>query len=264
MGRHIPDLRRKLELLRRYGGYCDACALAGRLGVAVSTMNGWVSGSWKSSPESVPEKRMPGLVNALTEALSQARNVDDAQSLLLGQASALEDAFRYGAEESLERILEAEARQDSVRILRRPTLGLVEHDTEEDEAVPKVALDERFLLEFSIRHGGHLLALQNAQQTWAVVKFADGVVSYAKKPGVILLPGVGAAGIVYMRERNMAGPHRFILLVGPQPLPNTVCEAAIGRKALDWIMLQKLVRHYVSQPRHLREVHIASIIFDSI
>lgn len=260
MARHVPDLRRKLELLRRYGPYRTTTALAGKLVVAVSTLNGWGTGSFKSAADSVPEKRLSALISLFEQSLPQTLPAEQVQSLVLGRVEALEAAFRAGTKVLLEDILTREARLDTGKVSRRKSVGLVEHDDDSSgDAIPLFKLNERFWLEYATGRSGHLLALQNVQQTWGVVRFADGAVSPKVPAGSVLVPGIHEARLVYIFERNNTGMHRFILLVSPEPFPPVIGQAAASRKSLDWDMLCELARYYEELPKHRREVHLVKV-----
>ena len=113
MGRYVPDLGRKLALLKREGPYKTTETLAAKMGVAVSTLNGYVTGTLKSPAESVPERRLSILISLFEQVLPATFQTTQVRALVLGDVNALEETFRAGETTLLEDVLKREARRDT-------------------------------------------------------------------------------------------------------------------------------------------------------
>ncbi|GJE18422.1 hypothetical protein [Methylobacterium marchantiae] len=261
MGTNIPGLGQKLKLLKRDSPYRTTKALAFKLGVSVSTLNGYANESSKSTAGFMPEKRLSILISLFEQALPVTLPTEEVRALVLGDAAALEAALRVGEKILLEDILKREARRDTGTIWRDQKLKLVRHEGTGADGLPTLKLNEPFRLEFDVGKKGFLLALQNVAQTWAVVRFADGEISPRAKSGMLHLPGKKRDKPVYMYEEDSTGIHRFGLFVSPLPFPLSVVQAAQGEKSLDWNLLCELARHFDAQHRHLRELHMIEINF---
>lgn len=260
MAKYIPDLGRKLTLLKDHTDFKSADILARHFGVSVSAFNEWRTGGSKGRQDSVPDKHVPKLVALLGEAFRRRPPNDELKDLLFGPANALEDAIRDDAAVLLEDILTAEAQRDTGRLHRQNSLGLVEHDEgDDDDTLPKVKIEERFLLEFDIQNAGYMLVVTNAQQDWGLVKFAEGGFSKRTPTGSVIVPGIAKGKPIPLYERNTRGIHRFMLFISPAPFPPVFSQAHAGRKNFDWTMLCQLARFYDQLPSGRREIHMLSI-----
>ena len=257
---HIPQLRRKLALLGEYGPRWQLADIAARLGVAIGTVESWADGNLKRGvdPDQVPDKRMEALIRLFEEALPGSRGRDEVEALIKGSVSALERALMAERSPSIDDLILTEGKTDTGQIRRQRTLGLVEHDGDNDQ-LPSVRLGERFLIEWTISRQGFLLVLQHAQQIWGAVQFADGSVSVHHEQGSVLVPGIKDKRIIAMRESVTAGPHKFVLFVSPEPFPAEILRHARARTQFDWQTLGDLAIHHDRQHAHLRELHVLEL-----
>lgn len=262
MAKYIPDLGRKLTLLKDHTDFKSAELLARHFGVSVSAFNEWRTGGSKGRQDSVPGKHVPRLVALLGEAFRRRPPNDELEDLLYGPANALEDAIRDDAVVLLEDILTAEAQRDTGRLHRQNSLGLVEHDEDEDDTLPKVKIEERFLLEFDIKTAGYMLVVTNAQQDWGLVKFAEGGFSKRTLTGSVIVPGIAKGRPIPLYERNTRGVHRFMLFISPTPFPPLLSQVQAGYKGFDWNMLCRLARFYAQLVPGLREIHLFSLLIE--
>lgn len=253
--RHVPDLARKLELLRRHGPRRSWSGIADALNVSPKTIRWWIDGDSTRDPELVPEKRFEAILALFAEALRGTVSRKDAERLVLGDAVALERAFTERAGVVLHELIAAEGKIGTARLRRAGPLGLVERDMGPTDH-PRVRLDERFLVEYRTSRSGYVLAVQHAQQQWGVIPFADDRVSPHQRVGPLLVPGLRDGKFVFLYETTSVGTHRFLLFVAPEMFPIEVRRAAANGKSLDGSDLSLLAQFHARQPAHLRELHV--------
>ncbi|MVA97997.1 hypothetical protein GN330_12155 [Nitratireductor sp. CAU 1489] len=202
---------------------------------------------------------MDALVALFTEALPGKHTREEVAALLTGSVAALERALTADTAPSIEDIIAAEARTGTAKLVRPPSLGLVEHVADDDD-LPAVRLGEAFLIEYRTARRGFLFVLQHdAQQAWGAVLFASGEASLRHDAGPVLIPGIKDKRFVPIRERSHPGIHRFMLFVAPEPFPAGITKPARARTYFDWQTLGDLAAHFARQPKHLRELHLLTI-----
>lgn len=253
---HVPEMSAKIALLMRYGRIRRKADLAERIGVSVSTFNGWINGSNKSAAEWVPPNRWATFVAEIVRSLPGESAAADAEQLLLGKTGDLERALRPEVSAVLGELLSSEGQYDTAQLQPCPGLGLVEIVREAAPNRPSVAIDEPFMVLVNAKRGGYALALDNAGSLWGVVEFAEGGPSQKVAAGQILIPGIKNYRFICMRESTGEGPHRIVLFLAPEPFPAAILDAHRNRVTLDNALLNQLAAHMAAQPKHLREIHV--------
>ena len=260
----VPDLKQKFRLLRTYTARTRWPALAEPFGTSHKTLQYWVNGLGSREPGQIPEWAVPILTGLIAGMLPSGRSDDEIRRLVFGPAARLEEEIRSGAGALLSAIIAAEGRQDGAILIRRPAddaQGLVEVEEDRDSTLPSIASGAPFRIEFPILHTApYAVALQNAQQAWAVLPMA----LREAAPRRLLVPGNGAGDVPsWMRERRDHGLHRFVCLQSPAPFPAGLDEHRREGTALDKRGLEELARFYQALPARSRACHVLSLIVES-
>jgi hypothetical protein len=261
MPERVPDLTRKLELLRGLGPRRTLNDLAKLFNLSAKTLKWWCRGDAARDPGLVPTKHIATLIAVFADALPPSLSEGDVRALVFGSAENLERAFLAGAPVSLADLINLEGRLDtsSIHTLVPSNLSLVEDDEHDRADLPVLALGERFQLEFRIGHAGNCLVLQNAQQAWGVVRFADGSATAYRPAGSVLVPGDHGDRRHYIWETSSPGIHRFVCFVSPEAFPVSIIQSAHEQKSLDKHVLDDLARYFAARPSHLREIHVLAV-----
>ena len=118
-GVEIPGLGRKLRLLVEHGHFRTWNDLAESFDRSRSTVYGWGHGNDDRSPGTLPGNRFEALTNIVQSCLPKETTRTEARALVFAPVLEFEAAFNSQAMISLNRIIEAEARQRTYKFLHK-------------------------------------------------------------------------------------------------------------------------------------------------
>ena len=243
--RVIPDLRRKLRLLRDHHHFASLSEIAAAIGVKLKTLETWAdSGSDLQTPGLVPMKKFGDLVGVFVASMPEtSANLNIADILRDKNIAALESLFRAKHRSDLLEITSREAQRTNAIIYTADgRLSLVRAtNARAPEPDYSLTLGEPFRIELhDIALACPLVGLQKTPTQW-------GYVPSVQRDGgkIVFLPDFDENGLPeFMIEDGEAGVSRFFLIQAARPLPEEVSAALTLSMLPDQKQLSLLANWY--------------------
>lgn len=279
---YVPDLKRKLDLVARHGGYKSLGEIAAEMGVKEPTLRSWTVHRTERVEGTVSKKGREPVIRffcAHLPHLSEQAVID----LLEGPYDDMAAAFIVTSFTGLANFIEREASFEGAKLIvdlddasaeaERARL-LKQRKKDRDELASKlmvtikigptltpkdyVPLGTDFRLEFPIaRRAKFFLGLQKSPQGWAVIPAAP-----AAGGKIVHMPAAEEPGkAAMMSEDHDKGASRFTLIQSMQSFPDFIHVNLQDGVPLNRTDIGFLTRHLRNIPKADRTLHAIDIWF---